>query len=74
MGKNFLTKEESVIITGKFINKIFPNLQKLVDHEARHGFWLPSEFQSNPVAWLEALRIVESGMQEYINTKTKENE
>ena len=74
MGKNFLTKEQSVVITGKFVDKLFGHFKKFVKHESEHGYWLPKEFETNPVAWVDALKVVENGMQEYINTKQKENE
>ena len=69
MSENFITKEESVEITGKLIEKLLPTFKELAKHEAEHGFWLPEKYQSNPVGWLEAIREVEEGFKEYIKNK-----
>lgn len=74
MSKNLLTREESVELTGWYIEKLLPRFKKFVKHEAESGYWLPKQFESNPVAWVEALKVIEDSMEEYINTKTKEDE
>ena len=69
MSKNLLTREEAVEITGQHIEKLLPRFKKFVKHEAEAGYWLPKQFESNPVAWVDALRVVADSMEEYINTK-----
>lgn len=68
MSKNALTREESIALTGWYIEKLLPRFKKFVKHESEAGFWLPKRFESNPVAWVEALDIVLSGIEEFEQT------
>lgn len=74
MSKNLLTREEAVEVTGNHIEKLLPRFKKFVKHESEAGYWLPKEFADNPIKWIEVLSSVLTAMEEYINTKTKENE
>lgn len=72
MSKN-ISREESALITKKYFHKMFPLYVNFADHEAYHGIWLPKKYESDPMAWILALREVQVGIEEY-NEKNPKKE